>query len=81
MWITRTETYERITLTGFKRVSCSVCGKRLARQLTVGQTLSPFNKDETGQLKTVDQINDELRKDIVQWKTEQETCRSCQNKE
>jgi len=59
-----------------KSTKCTGCGKRLQRQRTFTQTLSPFNKYQ-GQLKTRERIEEELIKAALDWEQEPETCRDC----
>lgn len=69
-----TERYEPITLTGYKSIKCRICGKRLKRQRTFQQTLSPFNKNEKGETKTVAEIYKELQEKIDEWKGKDIAC-------
>ena len=64
-YTTITEHYESVELRGKKSGKC-LCGKRLTRQNTFSQTLSPFNKKD-GRLKTRGEIYDELQTERDAW--------------
>lgn len=64
-----TTVFDKVTYKARKRVACRVCGKTVARQTTLWQTLSPYNRDKaTGALKTRDQILAELVIEAEAWK-------------
>lgn len=65
-----TEKYETVKLTGYKAVPCLGCGKMMKRQRTFSQTLNPWNKSKVnqGHLKRRDEIIDELKVKIEEWK-------------
>jgi hypothetical protein len=60
-------TYERLERRVEKTVPCRVCGKKIKRATTLGQTLSPFNTNDNGTRKSRDQIREELKRQAVQW--------------
>lgn len=60
-------TYERVEHWVSKTVPCRFCGKKIKRSTTLGQTLSPFNKDTDGNLKTERQIRAELNAKAKTW--------------
>lgn len=71
---------ERFTEIGYKAVKkgkCSVCGKR--RQVTkeFTQTLSPFNKNSDGTLKTVEQVAAEELNKLEAWEDQDHVCSEC----
>lgn len=59
--------YEKITVKGYKKGKCVVCGKWCQRIERFSQTLSPFNKDKDGFPKTVDEIYKELGQRVKEW--------------
>lgn len=59
--------FEEITHPVTKRVACRFCGKKLTRSITLSQTVSPFNKDADGNLKSPDQIRAELKEQAAEW--------------
>lgn len=73
--------YEKISLIATKRVKCEKCGKRLKRRTTLYQTVSPHNKTISGNVKTRDNIKQELARIAEMWKKKQETCRDCSRQE
>lgn len=62
--------YDRIEARGFKGGRCAVCGKNAERSRTFGQTLNPFNRDDTGAPKTAEQINREVIRQVRAWEAE-----------
>jgi len=73
-----TVTFNEVTIQGMKSVKCAGgCGRTLKRSRTFWQTLSPFNKNAAGELKTRDEIYDELRAERGAWMNEPETCKHC----
>ena len=73
-----TITFNEVTLHGQKSVRCAGgCGRTLKRSKKFWQTLSPFNKTTTGELKSRDQIYDELRAERDTWLAQTEMCIHC----
>lgn len=70
-------TYERITRTASKTVLCTVCGRKLRRQRTFGQTLNPFNKNPDGTLKDRVDIGRALALEVEGWRDTPETHDGC----
>lgn len=62
-----TVTYEPIKRSETKPFMCRVCGKRGKKSTTFRQTLSPFNKNAAGELKTVAEIEAELLARCEAW--------------
>lgn len=60
--------FEVIKVTGSKRARCPVCGKTTGRSRTFGQSVGPFNRHPDGQVKTRDEIRDELHRQLREWK-------------
>lgn len=75
---TITTTFQEVKLYGTKSTKCSGgCGRTLKRQRKFWQTLSPFNKTATGELKSVVDIHAELQLELDKWRREPEVCRHC----
>ena len=72
-----TYTFAKVEHRVTKSVKCDACGKRLKRSTTLFQTLSPFNKTSDGQLKTREQIREELLVKEQEWRAEREWCSPC----
>jgi hypothetical protein len=72
-----TYTFAKVEHRVTKSVKCDACGKRLKRSTTLFQTLSPFNKTPDGQLKTREQIHEELLVGEQEWRAEREWCSPC----
>lgn len=74
----QTITFNEVSIQGQKSVKCAGgCKRTLKRSRKFWQTLSPFNKNAAGELKTRDQIYDELRAERDAWVDEPETCSHC----
>ena len=63
-----TYTFEEIKLYGNKSGKCSVCGKPCSRSQKFSQTLNPFNKNKMGDVKTWQEIKQELQAELIEWK-------------
>lgn len=74
-----TVTFNQVSIQGMKSIKCAGgCGRTLKRSRTFYQTLSPFNKNATGELKTREDIYEELTIERRAWLNEPETCKHCQ---
>ncbi|WP_030292290.1 hypothetical protein [Streptomyces katrae] len=73
----RTTRFERVPLTATKTVPCEICGKKIRRQRTFEQTISPFNKTTAGEVKSYQDIYPELEAKAEAWKTEPEVHTKC----
>jgi hypothetical protein len=75
---TQTITFNEVAIQGMKSVKCAGgCGRTLKRSREFWQTLSPFNKNASGELKSRDEIFDELKAERNAWIAEPETCKHC----
>jgi len=73
--------FEEINLYGHKNVKCAGgCGRRLTRSKKFYQTLNPFNKLPTGEIKSGQDIYYELAISRSAWEKDPETCIHCQKK-
>lgn len=70
--------FQEITHQVTKSVACTVCGKKVRRQRTFGQTLNPFNRNADGDVKTSTEIGRELATEAQAWQAEPETHPKCQ---
>lgn len=79
-WIT--ERFEPVKLTATKNLPCPGCGKKLRRQRTFEQTISPFNSNLTPDMtrdEAVTAIRGALNAKAAQWKTEPVLCTPCKS--
>jgi len=73
-----TVTFNEVAIHGMKSVKCAGgCGRILKRSRKFYQTLSPFNKNAAGQLKSRDEIYEEIRAQRNAWVAETEMCKHC----
>jgi len=61
--------FEEVKLYGSKSGKCSVCGKACTRSQKFSQTLNPFNKNEKGEIKTRQEIKEELCGELNEWRS------------
>ena len=71
---TITTTFQEIKLKASKSGKCVICSKSRRRSKTFSQTLNPFNKTESGDVKSISTIRAELADDILAWKKEPINC-------
>lgn len=75
---TGTLTFNEVAIHGMKSVKCAGrCGRGLKRSRKFYQTLSPFNKKQSGELKSRDEIYAELIAERKAWMAEPEICKHC----
>lgn len=75
-----TVTFNEVTVHGSKSVKCAAgCGRTLKRSRKFWQTLSPFNKNAAGDLKTTAEICAELDSEVDYWRREAEVCKQCRS--
>lgn len=70
------------TKTFKKRVTCSACGKKMSRQVTLSETQNPFNVNkETGLPKTIGEIYRSLSVKGEKWMEQEpdEMCAACES--
>lgn len=73
-----TVTFQEVSIYGSKSVKCAGgCKRTLRRSRKFFQTLSPFNKNAAGELKTRDEIQSELLAERKAWIDAPETCSHC----
>lgn len=76
---TQTISFQEVTLRGTKSVKCAGdCGRTLKRQRKFWQTLNPFNKNASGQIKGVAEIRVELESERKGWLQDSEFCKHCE---
>ena len=66
-WRAVTTTYERVTWTGHRSGPCAVCGKRATRSRTFENTISPFNRNEDGSVRSYREVSDRVRAMAAEW--------------
>lgn len=67
---TRTVTFEKVEFSASKSGICPVCGKIARRNITIYQTLNPWNTNDLGEPKTRSEITNELRAKASTWRAE-----------
>lgn len=74
----QTITFNEVSLQGQKSVKCAGgCGRTLKRSKKFWQTLSPFNKNSAGEVKSRDEIYEQLRGERRVWAEQGEICTHC----
>ncbi len=71
--------FQEVSYHATKAGVCKACGKRASLKRKFWQTLNPFNKTATGEVKTPSQIRDELRRDAEAWYREPLCHAKCQS--
>ena len=64
---TRSYTFEEVSTKRTKTGKCEACGKRASRTEKFYQTISPFNKNDKGEVKNRDEIWDEILEEAQEW--------------
>ena len=59
--------FQRVTRRVTKRGTCPVCGKYVQRTTKIENTVNPFNRNSAGQVKTYDEVNDDVREKARAW--------------
>lgn len=70
MYTIRT-TYEPVWARAEVSGSCGVCGKRCTRKTTIENTVSPFNKNEDGRVRTRMEVQERVRFLAREWEKKQ----------
>lgn len=74
---TVTERYEPVRHKAVKSLPCPGCGRKVRRQRTFTQTLSPFNRNADGLPCTRGEVIQKLSREAAEWEREPETCSKC----
>jgi hypothetical protein len=74
---TSTHKFPKVQRYAEKSVPCSGCGKRVRRQKTFWQTVSPLNKLPDGTSKNARDIVGELSDEANAWRLAPEQCAKC----
>lgn len=64
-----TYTYEQVRVTVSKSGTCATCGKAARRQTTITNTVSPFNRNDDGTVRTRSEVLARVRQLARQWQT------------
>jgi hypothetical protein len=73
---TVTTVFEEVSLRGKKTGKCG-CGKNRTRQATFTNTINPYNRDADGTIKSRDEVLEDVRKILNEWKSEPIYCDNC----
>jgi len=69
--------FEQVKRSSQKRMPCDGCGKVVTRKETRWQTLNPFNRNATGEPKTVEEVHAELGLELEAWRRIPVVCKAC----
>jgi hypothetical protein len=73
-----TERFHQVKHKVSKRGTCTVCGRSCTRQMTVMNTVNPFNRDASGRAKSYDEVRADVKAEAQRWKTSPIVCVSCE---
>lgn len=59
-----------VSLTGTKSGDCTVCGKKARRSRKFTNTVSPFNRNPDGTVRTTDEVRQHVRELVREWESE-----------
>jgi len=72
--------FQEYGVSGKKSGACPKCGKKATRSIKFWQTQNPFNKNDEGQIKSVQEILDECKEKLFTWKDEPVFHAKCEQK-
>jgi hypothetical protein len=79
---TITVTYPQVRFTAVKNLPCPTCSKKVRRQRTFINTMSPFNQHPDGTPRTRSEIFAKLRdEDAPRWQAVAEQCSPCRSRQ
>ncbi len=64
---TRTVIFERIAYGGIRNGSCPTCGKKSTRKKTFTMTVSPFNTNPDGSVRTRQEVYLAVKAEAIEW--------------
>lgn len=59
--------FEKVSTTARATDRCPACGKKTTRSKEFWQTVSPFNRNPDGTMKTADDIRRDLNAEVLAW--------------
>lgn len=62
--------FQEVRGSATKYGACPGCGKRLRRSKTFIHTVNPFNRNDDGTVRTIEQVREHLREVVVAWHDE-----------
>lgn len=68
--------FEEVSVRGTKKGKCG-CGKTRSRAKTFTNTLNPWNKNESGEVRTYAEVLENVCKERAEWLKEPVTCEEC----
>lgn len=69
--------FNEVSIRTEKKCSCVQCGKRLTRRKKFFQTLSPWNKNADGTVRTRTEVMQIIQKEAADWRLIPEMCKAC----
>lgn len=75
--MTRTIRFQEFSQLATKNLPCPSCSKKVRRQTTLTMTLSPYNKNPDGTVRSARQIREALLEQAQQWSAEPVMCTPC----
>ena len=74
-----TYTFREVIVFADKHGTCQVCGKRAKRSRTFAQTISPFNTNPDGSVRSEREVLDAVQAEAAEWKSEPVTHGKCRS--
>ena len=74
-----TYTFREVSVFADKHGTCQVCGKRAKRSRKFAQTISPFNTNPDGSVRSAREVLDAVQAEAAEWKSEPVTHSKCRS--
>jgi hypothetical protein len=59
--------FQRVSLRPTKKGKCPICGRSVQRSTKIENTVNPFNRNERGEVKTFNEVLDDVREKARTW--------------
>lgn len=73
-----THRFDVVRHRGTKNLPCPSCGKKVRRSTTVEHTVNPFNRNDSGAVKTHVEVRADAIAEVDAWRAESVLCAACQ---
>ena len=69
-----------VRMGAMKSGKCAVCGKNTTRRTVIEHTINPFNRNKFGQMKTEEEVLEDVKKVRVLWLQKPVMHKKCEKK-